>query len=73
MLAYALLAVTTAAEARTAAPDGLIALTCNEIRRLLVVHVIEPARRITDRDAWSTWRRRHQYRAKVSYYQHQRP
>ncbi|MFI6079385.1 IS701 family transposase [Actinoplanes sp. NPDC051343] len=73
MLAYALLAVTTATAARTPAPAGLIALTCNEIRRLLVVHVIEPERRITDPDAWSTWRRRHQYRAKISHYQHQHP
>ena len=59
MLAHALLAVTTANQRRVAQPKGLIALTCNEIRRLLVVHVMEPARRIAYPDTWSTWRRRH--------------
>lgn len=73
MLAQALLAVTTAHQHRTPPPDGLIALTCNEIRRLLIVHVIEPARRIACPDTWSTRRRRHQYRAKISHYQHQHP
>jgi hypothetical protein len=71
MLAHALLAVTAAQQARTPAPDGLIPLTCNEIRRLLTVYVIEPARRIACPDSWSTWRRRHQHRAKISHYQHQ--
>jgi SRSO17 transposase len=71
MLAHALLAVTTAQQARTPPPDGLIALTCNEIRHLLTVHVIEPGRRIACPDAWSTWRRRHQHRARLSHYQRQ--
>lgn len=73
MLAHALLAVTTAQQTRTAPPAGLIALTCNEIRRLLTVHVIEPGRRIACPDKWSTWRRRHQHRAKISHYHHQHP
>jgi SRSO17 transposase len=71
MLAYALLAVTTAQQAQTPSPDGLIRLTCNEIRRLLTVYVIEPARRKACPERWSTWRRRHQHRAKISHYQRQ--
>jgi SRSO17 transposase len=73
MLAHALLAVTAAQHARTPPPPGLIALTCNEIRRLITIHVIEPARRIACPNAWSTWRRRHQYRARTSHYQRQQP
>ncbi len=73
MLAHALLAVTTAQQRRIPPPDGLIALTCNEIRRLLTVHVIEPVRRIACPNAWSTWRRRHQHRARLSHYQRQHP
>lgn len=45
MLAHALLAVITANEHTTRpTPDGLIALTCNEIRRLLIVLVVDPRR-----------------------------
>ena len=45
MLAHALLAVIAAHEhTDRPAPAGLIALTCNEIRRLFTVLVIEPAR-----------------------------
>jgi SRSO17 transposase len=73
MLAHAMLAVITAQQARTPPPDGLIPLTCNEIRRLLTVYIIEPARRIADPESWSTWRRRHQHRAKISHYQRQHP
>ena len=70
MLAHALLAVIAAHE-RSArpAPAELIALTCNEIRRLLTALVIEPGRVLTCPEAWSTWRRQHQYRAKISHYQ----
>ena len=72
MLAHALLAVIAANEHTTRpAPDGLIALTCNEIRRLLTVLVIEPGRVLANPKAWSTWRRRHQHRARTSHYQHQ--
>jgi len=53
------------------APAGPIALTCNENHRLLVVHIIEPARTITCPDAWSDWRRRHQHRAMTSHYRRQ--
>jgi SRSO17 transposase len=71
MLAHALLAVTAAEHARTPPPPGLIALTCNEIRRLLTIHVTAPTRRIACPHTWSAWRRRHQHRAKVSHYQRQ--
>jgi FOG: Transposase len=72
MVAHALLAVIAAREhAEQPAPDGLIALTCNEIRRLFVTLVIEPARTHTCPHAWSLWRRRHQHRARTSHYQRQ--
>ena len=72
MLAHALLAVIAANEHATRpAPDGLIALTCNEVRRLLTVLVVEPGRIPTCPKAWSSWRRRHQHRARTSHYQRQ--
>lgn len=72
MLAHALLAVIAANEhTDRPAPDGLIALTCSEIRRLFTLHVTEPARRLTCPLAWSVWRRRHQHRARTSHYQRQ--
>lgn len=70
MLAHALLAVIAATEhADRPAPAGLIALTCNEIRRLFTIHVTEPARTWACPQAWSHWRRRHQHRARTSHYQ----
>jgi hypothetical protein len=72
MLAHALLAVLAATEhIHAPAPAGLIALTCNEIRRLFTIYVIEPGRARACPDAWSRWRRRHQHRARTSHYQHQ--
>ncbi len=71
MLAHALLAVLAAIERVQAPPDGLIALTCNEIRRLLTTLVIEPARVLASPESWSQWRRRHQHRARTSHYQRQ--
>jgi SRSO17 transposase len=72
MLAHALLVVLTAAEhAAGSPPTGLIPLTCNELQRLLTRRVIEPARRPADPEAWSRWRRRHQYRARASHYRRQ--
>ena len=72
MLAHALLVVLTAGEhAAGAPPAGLIPLTCNELQRLLLRRVIEPARRPADPEAWSRWRRRHQYRARASHYRRQ--
>lgn len=72
MLAHALLAVIAAnehADHPTAA--GLIALTCNEIRRLFTVFIIEPGRTVACPQTWSTWRRRHQHQARASHYQRQ--
>ena len=44
--------------AELAGTEGLIALTCNEIRRLFVRLVIEPGRSLACPLAWSHWRRR---------------
>ena len=72
MLAHALLGVLAAVQDAAAAPPaGLIPLTCNELQRLLLRRVIDPARRPADPEAWSRWRRRHQYRARASHYSHQ--
>src|SRR5215210_7954518 len=69
MLAHALLVVLAAGEHAAAPPPaGLIPLTCNELQRLLTRLVLEPARRPADPEAWSRWRRRHQYRARISHY-----
>nr|WP_083466206.1 hypothetical protein [Kibdelosporangium sp. MJ126-NF4]CEL14194.1 transposase [Kibdelosporangium sp. MJ126-NF4]CTQ88562.1 transposase [Kibdelosporangium sp. MJ126-NF4] len=74
MLAHAFLAVSTVL-ARTAATadsvEGLIPLTLNEIRRLYIRLVVEPARTAVDTEAWSRWRRQHQYRAQQAHYQRQ--
>jgi SRSO17 transposase len=69
MIAHALLAVLAAQAEQPSAGSGLIALTCNEIRRLVTVLIIEPTRTLACPLAWSHWRRRHQYRAKISHYQ----
>jgi SRSO17 transposase len=73
MLAHALLAVIAANEHATRpTPAGLIALTCNEIRRLLIPTIhIGPARALACPHTWSIWRRRHQHRARHSHYQRQ--
>jgi hypothetical protein len=72
MLAHALLAVIATNEHTTQpAPAELIALTCNEIRRLLTTVVVEPHRALACPQAWSIWRRRHQHRARTSHYQRQ--
>jgi len=73
MLAHAFLAVTTAAaRARTPSPQGLIALTANEIRHLftrLLNHTQHGIRHLLH---WSRWRRRHQARARDSHHRRQR-
>jgi hypothetical protein len=71
MLAQALLVVLAAEHAAAPPPAGLIPLTSHELQRLLVRLVLEPARRPADPEAWSSWRRRHQYRARVSHYRRQ--
>lgn len=72
MVAHALLAVIAANQhPDQPVPAGLIPLTCNEIRRLFTIFVTEPSRTIACPLAWSTWRRRHQHRARTSHYQRQ--
>jgi hypothetical protein len=74
MLAYAFLAVLAATEHdRQPPPDGMIALTCNEIHHLLNVLVTQPIHTVGHRLHWSTWRRRHQHRARTSHYQNRAP
>ena len=51
--------------------DGLIPLTCNEIRRLFTTLVVRPVHDVAHRLAWSAWRRRHQARAQASHYRRQ--
>jgi SRSO17 transposase len=72
MLAAAFLTITTATEhARRPAPADQIPLTRNEIAALFSTLVIEPASARGHRLRWSTWRRRHQRRAKTCHYQRQ--
>jgi SRSO17 transposase len=72
MLAAAFLTVAAATEhARSPAPAGQIPLTRNEIAGLFSKLVIRPVRDTWHRLRWSTWRRRHQHRAKTSHYQRQ--
>lgn len=75
LLAHAFLAVTAALERPEQAladdgtsPDGLIPLTCNEIQRLFTALIVQPARDTAHLLRWSTWRRRHQARARHSHY-----
>ena len=69
MLAMAFLAVTTADERdRHPTPTGLIPITLNELRRLfdaLVIGATATAEHILN---WSTWRRKHQARARDCHY-----
>jgi SRSO17 transposase len=70
MIAYAFLAVLAATEhSLNPTPDGLIALTCNEIHHLFNVLIMKPTSSLRHRLRWSTWRRQHQHRAKTSHYQ----
>lgn len=69
MLAYAFLAITRATAANHTQP-GMIALTCNEIRHLLVT-ASTSGPSWEHRLRWSVWRRRHQAIAKRLHYQRQ--
>jgi hypothetical protein len=72
MLALAFLTITAAAEhTRSPAPAGQIPLTRNEIAALFTKLVIQPAQDTWHRLRWSTWRRRHQHRARQCHYQRQ--
>jgi SRSO17 transposase len=69
MLAHAFLAVATATERDTApTPAGLIALTVNEFRRLFDALLLATNPTVATLLDWSRWRRRHQYRARLSHY-----
>jgi SRSO17 transposase len=71
MIAHALLAVLAAEQADRRPAADMITLTCNEIRRLFTVLIVEPARTLACPLAWSAWRRLHQHRARTSHYQRQ--
>ncbi|MDT5127169.1 MAG: hypothetical protein QOH54_2813 [Mycobacterium sp.] len=69
MLADTFLAVATATERDTApTPVGLITLTVNEFRRLFDALLLVTNHTVATLLAWSRWRRRHQYRARLSHY-----
>jgi SRSO17 transposase len=69
MLAHAFLAVACAVERDTTpTPAGLIALTVNEFRRLFDALLLATNYTVATLLAWSRWRRRHQYRARLSHY-----
>jgi hypothetical protein len=61
--------VATAIERETApTPAGLITLTVNEFRRLFDALLLATNHTVATLLAWSRWRRRHQYRARLSHY-----
>jgi SRSO17 transposase len=69
MLAHAFLAVATADERdRSPTPDGLIMLTVSEFRRLFDALLLGAHRTLARLLHWSSWRRRHQHRARQSHY-----
>jgi SRSO17 transposase len=69
MLAHGFLAVATAIEHDTQpTPNGLIALTVNEFRRLFDALLLVTRHTMASLLAWSRWRRQHQYRARQSHY-----
>ena len=72
MAALAFLTVTAATEHATRPPPpGQIPLTRPEIARLFTALTAQPDRSPQHLLHWSTWRRRHQHRAKTSHYQRQ--
>jgi len=74
LLAHAFLAVATADERdRSPAPDGLIMLIVNEFRRLFDALLLGAHRTLARLLHWSTWRRRHQHRARRCHYQRHQP
>jgi SRSO17 transposase len=72
MVACAFLTIAAATEqARGPAPAGQIPLTRNEIAHLFANLVIQPMRDAWHQLRWSTWRRRHEHRARTCHYQRQ--
>jgi hypothetical protein len=68
MIAHALLAILAAGHADQPRAADMITSTCNEIRRLFTILIVEPARTTACPLAWSAWRRRHQHRARACPY-----
>ena len=69
MLAHAILTVIAAREhARPIGDNSLIPLTVPEIRHLFAKLAVNTIHTIDHWLHWSTWRRRHQYRARTSHY-----
>lgn len=68
MLAHAILTVIAARERHRHTDPTLIPLTFNEIRRLFTRLTTNTIHTIDHWLHWSTWRRRHQARAKTSHY-----
>jgi SRSO17 transposase len=64
----ALATLTAIAVSSPPPPDGLIALTIPEIRRLINLLILRRQPDITTALRWSYWRRQHQARAKTSHY-----
>ena len=71
MLALAFLTIAALAEHAQPPPPGMIPLTRNEIARLTVVLITQPARDARQLLRWSAWRRHHQHTARTCHYQHQ--
>jgi SRSO17 transposase len=70
MLAHAYLAILATRERSTPTGyDDQIPITCNEIQHLLTRLIVRPAHNPRHCLAWSTWRRRHQHRARTCHYQ----
>ena len=64
MLALAFLTIAAATEHTSPPPEDQIPLTRNEIAALFSTLIIDPVKDARHRLQWSTWRRRHQHRAK---------
>jgi SRSO17 transposase len=72
MLAHAFLAAATADQrAQRQTLDGLIPLTCNEIQHLFTALATQRIHPVMHTLRWSTWRRRHQARARTGHYRRQ--
>ncbi|MFC9133485.1 IS701 family transposase, partial [Streptomyces sp. NPDC057099] len=70
LVAYTFLAVTAALERDTDddRPIDLVPVTCHELLRLLRLLILPPPRRDAGHILhWSTWRRRHQHRARQAH------
>jgi SRSO17 transposase len=72
MLAHAFLVVAALAErTRRPPPAELVPLSCNEVQHLFAALAARPVHDPDHRWRWSTWRRRHQQRARTSHYRRQ--